>query len=228
MNNSWFQQTRFILVTAIVGLVVIIAIAASNGSRRAPTAKATTVTSIADAFRRLELRGYSHEKSENVWGSDYVSYVRKTPTANYTATLGTWSGQNRLKELTFDCRTNEAGFKAKGKEFWIEMQRDVYAMIGDREDYGRAVDDLHPIEEGKDDPVLRHEGQATTADGWQIKVIEDVRHYIPQFAKPEVFRMRVGMISMTHVETDRNIPAAAVREFNDWVEKTNKNAKKIK
>jgi hypothetical protein len=183
-----------------------------------------TATTMPDAYRRLELLGYSHAKDSSTMGQEFVSYKRSSPQADYSFELIKWSSDDRLKEIIVSCYTDETGFNSEelNEKFWQEMERDFCSLVNGREEYKRAVLDLHEVKEN-DRPVLRHEGRATTVDGWQILVIEDVGHYKPQYEKPEKNWMRVGVIWATHLETEENIPPSAVQEFNRQLEAAQQN-----
>jgi phage FluMu protein Com len=211
---------RWILIVAGV-LILCVIVLAFNKQHKYP--QVTTVTTFPDAFRRLELRGYSHTKDENALGEDIVVYKREGVNATFSAVLTKWHGQDRIQEISFSCYTDGDGFKSDTREWWDEMKQDCYALVNCREDYHRAVGDLHPIEE-KDMPVLRHEGEATTADGWRIKIIEDVRTYKPQYKNPDKYWARVGDIIVTHLDTQNHIPASALQDYNRWMADESKKA----
>jgi hypothetical protein len=176
----------------------------------------STVTAMPDAYRRLELRGYSHDKNDVSMGQDIVSYRRTTPDAEFSVQLIKWAGDSRIKDVVFSCNTNEQVFKDDDArlDLWYDMEADLYALVDAIRDYPRAVSDLHEVKEGGL-PVTRHEGRSTTPDGWQIKVIEDVAHYKPQYKQAEKNWVRLGMIWVTHLATHENMPAQAEEVFDD-------------
>ncbi|MCH2114024.1 MAG: hypothetical protein MK171_03810 [Pirellulales bacterium] len=194
-----------------------------------------TVTQLPDAFRRLEMLGYRQSKDSQNLGQRSVSYNRSTSDADFSVELVKWVNGDRIKEVVVSCHTDEAGFRDKDARlaFWGEMQHDFCSLVSAREDYLRAASSLEPVEEDGAH-ILRHEGCATTADGWQILVIEDVGPYKPQYENPykpqyenpdkpqyenpEKNWVRVGSIWATHLETDESIPAEAIRKINQQLE----------
>jgi hypothetical protein len=195
-------------------LTLYLVISAGCGSKQAPSV--VTVTKMPDAFRRLELLGYSHVKDTSVLGQEFVSYKRRGSDADFGAELVKWAGGDRIKQVIFSCYTDENGFKSDDSRlrFWEEMEQDFCSLFNASQDLSRAIDDLHEVKEG-DLPVLRHEGRATTADGWQIQVIEQVNYYKPKYKKEEKHWVRVGVIWATHLESEENVPASALEAFDE-------------
>ena len=183
------------------------------------TNHSTTVTQLPDAFRRLEMLGYRQSKDSQNLGQRFVSYKRGTSDADFSVELVKWTNGDRIKEVVVSCYTDEVGFRDKDVRlaFWGEMQDVFCSLVSARQDYLRAASSLEPVKEDGA-RILRHEGRATTADGWQILVIEDVGYYKPQYENPEKNWVRVGLIWATHLETDESIPVEAIQEFNQQLE----------
>ena len=180
----------------------------------------TTVSSLADAARRLELRNYGYVEQTHVAGQKFVTYERKTGNAEFSVEIVRWSGDQRIKELCFSCRTNEAAFNSKEsrRKLWDELDRDVCALVNARVDYLRALADMKEV---NDNGLPRHEGRATTSDGWQLHAIEYVGYYKPQVhGKPNDLAM--ARIMVTHLETEEEMSASAIFELNKLLEGTSK------
>jgi len=137
-----------------------------------------------------------------------------SPKTVFRQSLVKWTGDDRIKEVVASCYTDETSFKNDDLilKLWDEMEYDFCSLVNSKPEYLRAVADLHEVKEDGL-PALRHEGRATTADGWQILVIEDIGYY-----KPKKSRVRIGVIWATHLETDQNIPAGAVQQFERELE----------
>jgi len=193
------------LTLLIIGLVMAVG---CGGKTQDPPV--VTVTKLPDAFRRLELLGYSRVGGRSVVGQEWIYYTHIGPDATFGVEVAKWSGGDRIKDVTFFCYTDENGFKSDRSPFWAKMKRDFQSLFNASEDLSRAVSDLHEMTDG---PVLRQEGRATTADGWKIQVVEDVGFYKPTYEKEEKHGMRVGLIMATHLETNENIPLSAVQAY---------------
>jgi hypothetical protein len=200
-------------------LILILSFTAIGcGSRSTtPTAKpATTVSSLADLTRRLELAGYSYVKESNALGEQFVNYARDTPEAAYSVEIVRWSGDPRLKSLIFHCRTNEAAFNSKEsrRKLWTRIDADVCGIVNGRQDYLRALADM---KEANGTGISRFEGRATTAEGWQIHAIEYVAYYKREAGETES-KIPMAMIVLTHLEIEEDMPASALLDFNRQLE----------
>ena len=175
-----------------------------------------TVTTMPDAFRRLELLGYSHLKDTNVLGQELVLYHRKFGSAVLSAELARWSGTKHVSRIAFYYYTNEASFNSEDErqKIWNAVEQDLFALVNCKAEYLRAVNSSQTM----NGSAARYEGRATTEDGWQIRITEHTGYH-----KNALDEIMLGAIEATHLETDENIPAAAVNEFNQRLEKSRRN-----
>ena len=106
------------LIYFLIGLAVILALLLlffilRPKSDRIAGQPVTTVSSLADVSRRLELAGYRYVKENNIGDEHFVTYERNIPDATYTAEIVRWSGDQRLLTLAFGCSTDHASFDSK-------------------------------------------------------------------------------------------------------------------
>ena len=215
-HSSWNVNKVLLLglglmVLLPIGLLVgwlVLATAISGSTRRT----VSTVTSKADALRRLELRGYSCAKESNALGQEIVRYERKTSNAEFGAEIVRWSGGQRIVSLIFSCRTNEEAFNSEQSRdrLWDQLESDVCAMVNARQDYLRALAGMKKV---NDSGLPRYEGRATTSGGWQLHVIEYVGYGKLQ-VRGEADDLAMALIEVNHLETAEQIPASAILEFN--------------
>jgi hypothetical protein len=204
------QALVYVLGGLAVILTVLLLVAIVSKPDR-PAVTVTTVSTLADVSRRLELAGYSFTKDDSIAGQHFVTYERKVAGATYTAEIVRWSGDQRLLTLAFSCRTDFATFdSADARErLWDQLDADVCAMISGKADYVRAVADMKKVD---GDGLPRFEGRATTAEGWQVHVVEFVGRTRLGESVP------MAHVLLSHLETEEDIPASAVLEFNRQLE----------
>lgn len=208
------KTSRFFRL-AVAAAVATIPLSAGCNSQ--PTATpVVTVSTIADAAHRLELLGYGFDKESTVVGQDFTTYKTEDGADGYSVELMSWTGDSKVMGFTMSCRTDVAGFNSNEvrQGLWNRLESDFLELVDAGNDYQRAMDNMKKAE---GDGVPRYEGRATTADGWQIEVIEYSGHY-----KNETKDIGVGMIMARHLATEEAVPDNAINEWNDLMEKGRK------
>lgn len=202
--------------TVGVGLFVVFLVTRPSHSAKTGGGTPTTIaSSLTEATRRLELRGYGYSKKYKLMGEDNIEYVRDASGAVHTVTIVRWAGDSRIKNLIFDCRTSEALRNSTGsyERLWDRIDADVIAMIGDGDYYRRAIADS---KEADGDGLPRHEGRATTADGWQIQVVAYLG-YIKNPGPDANNKLPFAIVDVRNVQIDEDIPQSAIREHDRQV-----------
>lgn len=202
-------------------LTVAFAVVGCRDSSRRPNPAAEavkTVSSLADATRRLELQGYSNVKESWALGLPIVTYSKSTSEAAYSVNIMLWSGDQRLRYVIFSCGTNEpVSSKESRRLIWDTIDADVGAVINRRQDYLRAVADMKEVK-GEGLGLTRFEGRATTAEGGQILVIEYAEYYKILVGGKDN-KIPFAMVELTYLATQEDAAAAsAVSEFNRQME----------
>ncbi len=204
-----------------------------------PAGTISTVTSFADASRRLELRGYRYVKGPDTsWGEDSVTYERQVDDALFAARISRWTGSQPILSLNFYCRATEKAFNSPKRRLRLcqELGSDACAMVNGELDYRRAVADMRELKENRSgSPQI--EGQATTSEGWQFTHREYTGHRKPvrrlgepnRLMTPFVRRplladpyVAVAVIDVTNLEREENIPPSARLEIDKRIEEREK------
>jgi hypothetical protein len=211
-----------LLAIACVLLAVItwaVAFREPNRSAESPPL-VTTVSSLADVTRRLELRGYSYVEESNSYGQHFVHYAKHTSDVAYFVEVIRWSGDQRLKRLIFHGSTSETGFNSNEvrRGIWDAINADACAMINGKQDYFLALADMKEVD---GDGLSRFAGRATTAEGWRIEAIEYVGYYKIEAGTIEN-KIGVAMVNLTNLETSEDMPASAELEFDRQFEQAKK------
>lgn len=223
MKWTTAKPVVIVLATAATFVVLLRVDFTSRPSIAVPT---TTVASLTDASRRLELRGYLHQKHSNSYGFDSSEYMKTTDDAAHEVSIGRWSGDPRLRELFIMIRTDTTSFAdiESRQRIWNTLESDVYAMISDKEDFQRAVNSMVG---DTDSGTTIASGHATTKDGWTIEVSE-YGSYSRMFEGTKSNKIPVFLVLLRNVAVEEDMPASAEAEYNRQMSDAMEQGRKVR